>query len=203
TGVVGTPHYMSPEQAAGRPVDARDDLWALGLILHEALCGKRPHEASSVEGLLRQRREVPVPRPSELVAGVVVPPRVEATLMKALALDATQRWHTAGELRDALLATTAPRPLDPLLSLGAGFAAGGAVVLGGVALLGALLWLIGSATAPVEVSPPAAAAAPAPAPSPTVVSPRPAAPAPAAVAAAEVTTQDVARARAAALEAGA
>jgi serine/threonine protein kinase len=50
--VIGTPHYMSPEQAAGEKVDARSDLWAVGIILYQMLCGTTPFKADSIVTLI-------------------------------------------------------------------------------------------------------------------------------------------------------
>jgi hypothetical protein len=59
--VYGTPYYMSPEQAAGRAVDARSDLYSLGVILHEMLAGTRPFEASRAEAVAYQQVHSPPP----------------------------------------------------------------------------------------------------------------------------------------------
>jgi serine/threonine protein kinase len=83
--VVGTPLYMSPEQAAGQAVDPRTDVYALGAILHYVLAGTAPQPATSLAAL--------EPR---------LPPDLLAIVDKALAADATRRYPSAFELADDL-----------------------------------------------------------------------------------------------------
>lgn len=99
-GPIGTPYYMSPEQALGKPVDARTDLWSLGALYYEALTGRPPFEADSAlavlravtSGRFRSAREV---RPD-------VPVEAEQILDKSLERDVTRRYATAAEMaRDA------------------------------------------------------------------------------------------------------
>jgi serine/threonine-protein kinase len=98
--IVGTPFYMSPEQALGRPVDARSDLFSLGVVLYEALAGKRPFEGESVTETMMNiiMQEAP-----ELV---VVAPKVPAALVeivgRALQKKPERRYGSAGEMVDAL-----------------------------------------------------------------------------------------------------
>jgi serine/threonine protein kinase len=68
-GMIGTPHYMSPEQAHGEQVDARADLYALGCLLFELVTGKTPFDGSAVEVMLAHLGR-PAPAPSELDANV-------------------------------------------------------------------------------------------------------------------------------------
>jgi serine/threonine protein kinase len=65
--VVGTPYYLSPEQATAQPVDQRCDLYSLGVILYEMLVGRKPYRASTAEELLDLHANAPVPQlPPEL-----------------------------------------------------------------------------------------------------------------------------------------
>ena len=98
--LLGTPHYMSPEQAQARPIDARADLYAVGVILYEATTGRKPFTGSSVYEVLRGHIEgVPVP-PRRLAPDL--PPAYEQVILRALAKDPAQRFQSAGELAMAL-----------------------------------------------------------------------------------------------------
>jgi serine/threonine-protein kinase len=95
--IVGTPAYMSPEQARGeKDLDHRSDIYAIGLILYEMLTGKRPFEESNVvKILLRRLTEPPLP-PSVAYAGF--PKVVEPILEKALKKEADERYQSAQEM---------------------------------------------------------------------------------------------------------
>ena len=90
--VVGTPYYLSPEQAMGRPVDQRCDLYSLGLIFYEMLTGEKPYRASSAEELLDMHVNAPVP--------LLRPPhdRFQPLLERMMAKDCDQRFSSAGDL---------------------------------------------------------------------------------------------------------
>jgi len=107
--VCGTPEYMSPEQARGRTLDARSDLYAVGVILYQMLTGRPPFESSSaVEILHKHLHEEPIP-PS-VVRGEDPDP-LETVCLRALRKDPAQRYASALEFREELLAATAaPKP---------------------------------------------------------------------------------------------
>jgi serine/threonine-protein kinase len=107
TGVaVGTPAYMAPEQFMGKGVDARVDLFAVGVILYELLTGQRPFEGQSLEELsYKICHAEPVP-PTSLVADL--PPAIDAVLARALAKDKTGRFASATELSRAIGEALAP-----------------------------------------------------------------------------------------------
>lgn len=86
--VIGTPAYMAPEQAKGEPVDARTDLYALGGILYEMLCGKVPFEGEWMQILGQLLTEEPRP-PSEI--NRATPPNLEALALRLLAKDPARR----------------------------------------------------------------------------------------------------------------
>jgi serine/threonine-protein kinase len=99
--VLGTPYYMSPEQARGlRNIDHRSDLWSLGVIAHKCVTGVLPFEGESVGDLLVKICTAPVPTPSVTVPGL--PPSFDAWFFRALEREPSQRFASASELADAL-----------------------------------------------------------------------------------------------------
>ena len=101
--VLGTAAYLSPEQAQGHPVDARSDLYGLGCVLYELVCGSPPFgsgvDRSPVAIATRHVSELPEP-PS--ARNPQVDPALEAVVLTALAKDPAQRYQSAVELQDAL-----------------------------------------------------------------------------------------------------
>ena len=100
--LIGTPNYMSPEQAQRQPIDARSDVFSLGTILYELLGNRRAFDGHSVEETLAQVIQC-TPTPLEQLRHDVPPPLL-TIVRKALARDPAQRYATAGELRNALAA---------------------------------------------------------------------------------------------------
>jgi predicted ATPase/predicted Ser/Thr protein kinase len=98
--VIGTAHYMSPEQCRGEEADARSDVYAIGCVLYELLSGRPPFQAESVLALLEKHRtEAPVAL-GELQAEV--PADLDRVVVRALAKAPERRWQSAAELGEAL-----------------------------------------------------------------------------------------------------
>jgi len=98
--LLGTPYYMSPEQAASQPVDHRSDLYSAGVMLYEALTGARPFQATSLFELLRKHVQESPPPPRAMRPDL--PPAVDAIVMRALEKDPARRFQSAAEFRAAL-----------------------------------------------------------------------------------------------------
>jgi serine/threonine protein kinase len=106
--VVGTPTYMSPEQASGdKAIDGRTDIFALGCVLYEMLAGEPPFKGPNPQATLMRRFMGP---PRALRPMVQIPEHVEAAIVRALAKDPAERFATAAELSDALAGRVAPAP---------------------------------------------------------------------------------------------
>ena len=107
--IVGTPAYMAPEQAVGKPVDHRADIYALGLMLYEMFTGALPFGGDSpVAVAFKQVHETP-PRPRELEP--TLPEHIEQAILKCLEKDPAQRFKSVAELEAALTATPTPQPV--------------------------------------------------------------------------------------------
>jgi len=100
--VVGTPEYMSPEQGMGDPLDARSDLYSIGVILFQLLVGRLPFQAETALGIVFKQVNEPPPIPSTLRPGVDA--HLEAVCLKALSKRREDRYQTAREMRSALRA---------------------------------------------------------------------------------------------------
>ena len=98
--VVGTPAHMSPEQARGEELDARTDLFSMGTVLYELLCGYNPFTADSIAASLHRVAEVEPDLPSLLDPSI--PPSVDSFLRMLHAKDRSRRFASADAARDAL-----------------------------------------------------------------------------------------------------
>ncbi len=143
--LMGTPEYMSPEQAKGIKVDARSDLFALGIILYELLTGVSPYKAdNALAMLLKRTQERPQP-PAEL--DPTIPKPISDVVMKCLEIDRDQRFANAREILEDLglemptsvrtiaptlppsLPTAPPKVVSPFLQYRSWIIGGAAVLL--------------------------------------------------------------------------
>jgi beta-lactam-binding protein with PASTA domain/tRNA A-37 threonylcarbamoyl transferase component Bud32 len=108
--VMGTAAYFSPEQAEGKGVDSRSDIYSLGVVLYEMAVGRPPFTGDSPVAVASKHvRDMPV-LPRE--ANPTVPPALEAVIMKAMAKDPDDRYGSAEELRADLLRFADGRPVE-------------------------------------------------------------------------------------------
>jgi serine/threonine protein kinase len=98
-GVVGSPFYMSPEQATGDAVDARSDQYSLGVVLYEMATGRTPFQGSSAVAVMTQHLNSTPPSPRAFNANL--PAAVDEVLLKALAKRPADRFGSAGEFAHA------------------------------------------------------------------------------------------------------
>jgi serine/threonine-protein kinase len=98
--MVGTPHYMSPEQALGRPTDARSDVYSIGIMAYECLTGHVPYDGESP--LVIAMKHVSEPPPDDLRHQTDVAPEFIAIVYRALAKDPASRFPSAADLEAEL-----------------------------------------------------------------------------------------------------
>lgn len=98
--IIGTPAYMSPEQAQGDQVDGRSDIYALGVILFEMLSGVQPYQATTPMAVVVKHLTEPIPH--ILDSNPNLPPDIEPVIEKAMAKNREERFGTAAELADAI-----------------------------------------------------------------------------------------------------
>ncbi len=108
--VVGTPAYMSPEQANSEQEDWRTDIFSFGVILYEIACGRRPFEGRNTHSIMHQIVHAEAPAPSQVNPSV--PPGLAALIGKCLAKDRAARPQSMDQVADALgaLAQAPPAP---------------------------------------------------------------------------------------------
>lgn len=98
----GTPHYMSPEQCSGQPVDHRSDLYALGIVLYRCVTGALPFRDPNALTTMWAQIHAPVPDLAS-AAPQPVSPQFVAVVLRALSKEPARRFASAGEMRAALL----------------------------------------------------------------------------------------------------
>jgi eukaryotic-like serine/threonine-protein kinase len=123
---LGTVKYLAPEQVEGAPVDARTDVYALGVVLYETLCGRPPFAGDTEAATALARLHQEPMRPRNVRAGV--PKAIEDVVLHAMARDPQQRYRSAAEFRAALLAASRGTAPAPPLSIAPPGSAGDATV---------------------------------------------------------------------------
>jgi eukaryotic-like serine/threonine-protein kinase len=111
--VVGTPEYLSPEQAMGLPVDGRADLYAVGLIAFRMLAGHHPFEPDDARGLLLKQASCPVPPLAEADPALAAWPALCEAVARACEKDPARRPGTAAELGDLFAGALGPAFVAP------------------------------------------------------------------------------------------
>jgi serine/threonine protein kinase len=161
---VGTPAYASPEQAAGKPLDHRTDIYALGVILYELLCKRLPFEGRNFADYVVKHITEPPPPTPVAVLRTPIGRALDAVARRCLAKDAADRYGSAAELGalfdemiDGHVPDVGQGPPPTPWSRRASLLAAGVVAAGGLAI-----WSVRRATAPPR--PPVAASPAAPAP---------------------------------------
>ena len=123
---VGTPQYMAPEQISSKTIDARVDVYALGIVLYEMVTGRRPFEAETPMAVMIMHSRDPLPRPTTINPDL--PIEMEYLLIKALAKDPHDRFSSMSEFHQAIekmlgkevtnpagaTVQSTPPPIDPL-----------------------------------------------------------------------------------------
>jgi serine/threonine-protein kinase len=98
---MGTPHYVSPEQATAAPLDERTDLYSLGVVLFEMATGRKPFEGETISEVLNQHRQQAPPDPQEI--NDKIDRDLSALILRCLEKEREHRIPSANELRAALL----------------------------------------------------------------------------------------------------
>jgi serine/threonine-protein kinase len=113
--VIGTPHYMSPEQVQGHALDGRSDLFSMGVVLYELVTGERPFQGDSISTVIYRvlNEDPPPPR----AVNPKVPESLSAVIRKALSKRPEDRFPTAAAFRQALLNPQDPDPVQTWINL--------------------------------------------------------------------------------------
>src|SRR2546423_47877 len=125
TGLMGSPFYMAPEQWSDEPPDARADVYSLGVMLYQMLCGQVPFKGNSIPAIMKKHLTEEVPTFAS--RGVEVPPQIEAVVRHALEKEPEYRSSSADEFikelseamsaASAVLKTTGDKKIDPFKTI--------------------------------------------------------------------------------------
>lgn len=107
--IIGTPAYLSPEQAQGHALDHRTDIYSLGIVIYEMVTGQLPFDADDISALLLQQVRQPPPPPRLVISGL--PVGLETVILKALAKHPTRRFQSCRAMADALQESLKTDPL--------------------------------------------------------------------------------------------
>ena len=108
----GTPEYIAPEQAMGQDVDARADLYGVGVVLFEMLAGRLPFVCKDDVAFLRAHIKEAPPKPSSVAPDAKIPGNVDALVMRALDKDPDKRWKDANAMIAAIDTAAGHKPLE-------------------------------------------------------------------------------------------
>ncbi|HEX6838695.1 MAG TPA: serine/threonine-protein kinase, partial [Polyangia bacterium] len=108
----GTPEYIAPEQAMGQDVDARADLYGVGVVLFEMACGRLPFVCKDDIAFLRAHIKEPAPKPSSVAPDAKIPAAVDALVLRALDKDPDKRFKDAAAMIAAIDGAAGHRPLE-------------------------------------------------------------------------------------------
>ena len=109
--IIGTPQYISPEQAKGEhgdQIDGRADLYSLGIVLYEMVTGELPFQSQTAVGMLMHHLQTSPPDPKQVKPGLNIPPALSALVHKALEKDPANRYQSAQEMLQAIQAVQPP-----------------------------------------------------------------------------------------------
>jgi eukaryotic-like serine/threonine-protein kinase len=117
--IIGTPHYMAPEQCKGQPADHRADIYSVGILLYRMLTGKLPFDGDKWLQVLSQQVHAQAVPPSQHLPPGALPPRIEAAILKAMHKDPAQRFQSMREFMQAVVDASHDATQQTVLAAGA------------------------------------------------------------------------------------